>query len=582
MLPTRTALLIPLLSLLALQSAAQQPADQPQDSLTTLHVTTRIVALDVVVSDGHGHPGSGLTAPDFNLTEDGVPQTIDSVVEHDASPPADSPDDETLPPNTFTVRSPVKNNGAMTVVVVVDSNWDDFIHSQLKAYFRTTPTTPTALFRMDRLGLHLIQGFTTNPALLVDAATSKRMWPPLGPRFHSDPASFQVRAAGPRTQALAAYLAGVPGRINIVWMGGLPRPNEIAQDFPDESSALADASRMVNSLNSSPGVHRLSRVALYSVNIGGCGRGVPPPSATPGGRSFVCTFPRDALKQIASTSYHYYTLSYRPSNSNWDGDYRHIHLAVNGYAQPPFTIRWSQLITGWADDVEPTLMYRLGYFADSAPAPDMRLVPGAPTMQNATLNQTANAASSLRRKLISASPKGDFGPNASQIAAATAFGSPTPVDLHFTIVVTPSIGQEKPNPHEILPSGNYLTTPFRDGPYRNYRIHYWIDPQELHLTHTSTGKYQEDLRTVAVVYRDDGVVANSLSTVTHLDLSAAEAETIQTSGFTLDQNLAIPTTENFFLRTAVAEQSTNHIGAIELPIEWIKPPQPTPLAAQTK
>ena len=33
----------------------------------------------------------------------------------------------------------------------------------------------------------------------------------------------------------------------------------------------------------------------------------------------------------------------------------------------------------------------------------------------------------------------------------------------------------------------------------------------------------------------------------------------------------MPTTENFFLRTAVAEESTGNIGAIEVPAEWIKP-----------
>jgi hypothetical protein len=58
--PTRLALLIPLL--IAIPATAQPP----QDPIPTLHVTTRIVALDVVVTDGHGHPSTGLKPSDLS------------------------------------------------------------------------------------------------------------------------------------------------------------------------------------------------------------------------------------------------------------------------------------------------------------------------------------------------------------------------------------------------------------------------------------------------------------------------------------------------------------------------------------
>lgn len=532
-------------------------------AVPTIQVTSRLVVLDVVVSDAHGHAGTGLQASDFHLTEDGVPQTIDSFTEHDATAVAHAGDEEPLPPNTFTVQAPLKSEGAMTVIVVAASRWDDFIHSQLKAFFQTPPSTPTAIFRSDGVGMHLIQGFTLDHRLLMDAAMSKRIWMPLGPKFRSDPASFRVRAAGPRTQRLAAYLAGVPGRINLIWLGGILPPGELSRDFPDESTSLAEITNMVGRLNGATDVRQLSRIALYSVRIGGCASGEKGAGNSNGGRNFFCTFPKQAMEQVAATGSHYYTIAYRPTNGNWNGGYRHIRLQVAGFAQPPFSIRWSQLITGWADDEEPTLMYRHGYFGDPRPAGDTNPVRSAASSQDAS-------SESPRRKLISASPKGDMGPNAAQIEAATAFGSPTPDLMHFTIVVTPAAETEQLKGREQLPADNFLTTPFRDGPYRKFRIHYRVDPRDLHLEQNAEGRYVDDLRTIAVVYRDDGVTANSVTTVTHLDVSAADAETILASGFILDQTVAVPTTENFFLRTAVAEQSSGHTGAIEVPIEWIK------------
>src|ERR1035441_2187882 len=67
--------------------------------------------------------------------------------------------------------------------------------------------------------------------------------------------------------------------------------------------------------------------------------------AATGGRAFRFTHPKDALAQSPATGSHSSTISYRPTNSNWNGAYRRIHLDVAEHAQPPFTLRWVQLIT---------------------------------------------------------------------------------------------------------------------------------------------------------------------------------------------------------------------------------------------
>src|SRR5215472_5326638 len=63
----------------AMAAAAQQagqnaPPDKDQDFKFT--VSTRLVVETVVVKDKQGNPIAGLTANDFTITEDGVPQTI--------------------------------------------------------------------------------------------------------------------------------------------------------------------------------------------------------------------------------------------------------------------------------------------------------------------------------------------------------------------------------------------------------------------------------------------------------------------------------------------------------------------------
>src|SRR5579875_1125412 len=51
-------------------------AEQGKADAYTLQVKSQLVVETVVVKDKQGHPVDGLTAKDFTLTEDGVPQKI--------------------------------------------------------------------------------------------------------------------------------------------------------------------------------------------------------------------------------------------------------------------------------------------------------------------------------------------------------------------------------------------------------------------------------------------------------------------------------------------------------------------------
>jgi VWFA-related protein len=571
-------------------SAEAQSLSAPQE-VPTIHVTSRIVVLDVVVSDGHSHPVKGLTAADFSIQEDGVPQKVLSISEHEAAPPAPLLANTPLPPNTFTVQPAVRGNGAVTVIVL--SGFSPFLRDQLRDYFKSsTPAAPTAIFRIDWQGMHLVQGFTAKREVLLEAAMSKRIWPPLGL-----PVRF-ARARGTPAQHLAQYLAKIPGRINVIWIGGAP-VGEMEEEFPDLSDFVQDLGGMTD-------VRRLSRVALYTIGTSG----PPMPSidrvsfgsltgtfdpalaqldvatepdtyamfanqdtddlvARVGGRSFRYVDPKNAIAQVEATGSHYYTVSYRPSNEDWNGAYRRIHVDVDGYDQPPVTLRWSQLLTGWAEGAEPRLIYRRGYVASDRP-PVRGQDAGFRQGTAAVVAANGDAVPAARR-VLSVSPKGRPARDATGMQAAMGFATPTPSQIHFSVVVTPAMQKEKTKPGEDLPAGNYLTGPFRDGAYRYYKVHYWVDPQDLRLLRTASGSYRDDLQFVAVVYRDDGVPANSVAYTAHIEVSEDSMQGLQMAGVTSDQTIAIPVDDsNYFLRVGVNDMATGHIGAVELPVEWVK------------
>src|SRR5580700_4110713 len=68
-------------------NATPAPASSAQGPQQPIRVTTQMVVEEVTVKDKNGKPIEGLTANDFSLTEDGVPQTL-SFVEFQQLQPA--------------------------------------------------------------------------------------------------------------------------------------------------------------------------------------------------------------------------------------------------------------------------------------------------------------------------------------------------------------------------------------------------------------------------------------------------------------------------------------------------------------
>jgi VWFA-related protein len=613
--PARIALLISLLALPTLRFAAQtgpapppgapaqtspaQPSDAPpqpsSDEITTLHATARLVVLDVVVVDANGDSIHGLKPSDFTLTEDGVPQSLASSTEHGATELAEPT--SALPPNTFTIQPPPTEDQPKTVIVLADAaSWSPtaempefpntdgsavnigYVRNDINAFLKTAPSTqPVAIVRLDWQGMHLVQSLTADRNVLKEAIASKRMQPPLG---------FIVRyarARGSAAQQLVRYVQSIPGRVNLVWITyGAGLPGDPFGDFPD----LAN---VVGSLSGSSNVLHLSRVALYPIPLNQQFLGPDSPLAqmarAAGGHLYL-TGVRQALTEIAATSSDYYTISYVPTNPNWNGAFRKIQVKVAGFPQPPPPITWSRfwsVAAGWIEDNPSKLIYRGGYFARTNPSPAAEIVRVA---QGSSRTPDAN------RKLLSYSPKGDpagYGAEAATaiqraIQRAMQFGS-LPLDrIDFTLTATASDDIVRLKPGAPLPGENFLTPLFRQDDYRNVHIQYRVDPHSLTFAQDSLGGYYDSLQFMAVVYRDDGVPVNSIQSNEQVQVSAGGFAGALNSAIAYDQTIAVPldgnpNPGNFFVRVGVAERPSGHVGTIEIPTEWIKLPPPQSLTS---
>ena len=111
---------------LVVPAPSQTPANQqtpPSNSapITTLRTGTKLVVVDVVVTDKKQQPVHDLKAPDFTLLENNTPQTFRAFEEHTASADSDAVRPAALrpqPPGIFTNYTPFATNGPLNILLI--------------------------------------------------------------------------------------------------------------------------------------------------------------------------------------------------------------------------------------------------------------------------------------------------------------------------------------------------------------------------------------------------------------------------------------------------------------------------------
>ena len=357
-----------LLPFLAFASVAQEsPAPEQESPVTTLHATTRLVVLDVVVTDKQGAPVRNLTESDFTILENGQEQPVASFEPPDQHAPPPVGKNAVLPDER---GKPVHSNvsamtsSALTILVLDELDTmpldQAFTREEIRKFLRSHGEQlpePTALMALEEKRLELLHDYTSDANALEIALQHHPARLPfrLMTGEGAIGASMRLADALEALREIGASSSQFAGRKNVIWIGpGFPSLNYMSAQ-PSEKAKLLGFVRETSDLmwRGRLAVYTLDPKGLEVVheNIGrNTSNGFLSPPDTPtgqlvfeqlapqtGGRIFRGL--NDLDVQIATSirdGDSFYALSYYPSNREWDGKYRKIRVTIR---DPQLTAR---------------------------------------------------------------------------------------------------------------------------------------------------------------------------------------------------------------------------------------------------
>jgi VWFA-related protein len=596
------------IAVLVVSTRAQTPAtpNAVQDEApTVLEMTVRRVVLDVVVTDASGAPVRGLSQLDFKVTEDGTAQKIvafDAVgfsEGMDYVPPSLPPQ----PTGTYINLPSTPEKGPLYVLLYDLVNMDSadqmntpmdhsqqlFARKQLVKFIESKPEgTRFAIFvRSD--GLHLVQGFTADKALLYRAVD------PHHPSAHI-PTVFlngENFGRGDRISALdtlhsiAAYLDGLNGRKNLIWFASQFPLSLFAADtdgvnFQEETKATLDllahdeialypvdgrgspyqdshaqiansphsdtvtspqeagsggptgSGAMGNSPSTSSSFVQGSSVVNDSFNtMDGIARET-------GGQAFYGN--NDVAKELVQATdggERYYTLAYAPTNLDYDGKVRKIHVTVTkkGYV----------------------LSYRRSYYgtetkqAAVAPTADAYAVPVVRRANDAQASRKDSVAGTVMKDSLSAHM--EFGaPEEHQLvfvmeAQAVGVAAEGTTEQMAELATEPAYFKSRKKSENVVPLNPI--------PLQKDVFSFNIPTRQF------TGEHSLNLELAAAAYDAEGRLMNAFVRIAKRDLDAAPGTPDSLPFFRVEQALEVPVGAAS-LRVAVRDATNDRTGAMEI------------------
>ncbi len=229
---------LPLTALLAsmLAALASATAQQQQAPPLTLRLETRIVLLDVAVTDNDGRPVTDLKQDDFRIFERNIPQRILSF-----EPPAAhqlSPDTLGKPVVESTADLPRIGRAPVTILVLDEINMTSgdqrYAQDKLIAWLTRQPPVlpqPTSLIAVTYKDVHLLRDYTQGRDELLQILRhhfAGVLWRGGNSGSLGGQASDNLFATLGAVEQIANTSRGIPGRKNLLWIG---------DGFPDVSSA---------------------------------------------------------------------------------------------------------------------------------------------------------------------------------------------------------------------------------------------------------------------------------------------------------------------------------------------------------
>jgi len=489
-------------------SAQEAAASGDGAGIQTLHVTSREIVVDVMVTDAKGSPVHGLQQTDFSIEENGKPQPIRSFREYGSAEREPEPIGVKLPEGVYTNSKSMPVSGPVQILLL-DAMHNppalmDIAEQQAAKYLRSMPEgTRVAIFWMSENGLHLLQAFTSDREALAKAVSTNR-------------ADFGARGTGWTVQKttieelnqIAAYVSGIKGRKNLFWFApGIPvnllRDGGIAWGQRDMSMAhrLMDTYELLTA----------AQVAVYPVDPRGPGRmGMrqlkeEAVAEDTGGEAIYNTNDLStALAKAVEEGSEVYTLSYIPPKQVDDGHYHHIEIKVD---QPGLT-----------------LVYRKGYNAERTPTADAP-APG-PALMKASMEGNA--------------------PDATQILFDVGVW-PDP-QMIVTPVATQAKKGSKPGPK---------TMP--------YEIRYGFPASQIAFAVGADGLLHGALEVDVFAYDINRARVAMLSQTVKMPLSQERYAGFVAKPFRLTQHLDLPLGQ-LTLHVGILDNVDNKVGTVEIPL----------------
>jgi VWFA-related protein len=497
------------LQILVANTVQAQASAASEAATTTMHMTSREIVVDVMVTDAKGNPVVGLQRSDFALEENGKAQPIRSFKEFSSTVPAAGPAAPKLPDQVYTNSHQMPASGPVNIFLLdaMHTQSFDMVNAKLAItkYLTTMPQgTQVAVFWLAENGLHMLQNFTSDRDALIKVVNTDRIdFGTTGNRLSSKYATFQA------IDQISAYVASVKGRKNLIWI----TPNMPIDLMRDGGYGWGDMdSTLVGHYMDTYELLTKSQIAVCPMDPTGVTDADMAPklkveavAEDTGGEAIYNTNDlAPGIAKVIDDGSHFYTMTYIPPSVKDDGRYHHINVTVN---QPGVH-----------------LVFRKGYNAERVPTIDAP-APG-PALMKAAMEGNAPAAT-------------QFLFDAGVWASATPTAAPAPTDKKSAKAAAKALVQ--------------------------YEVHYGFPSSEIAFTSDADETFHGTLEFDVVGY---DVVRGRVALLTQtvkMSLTLEKYEELISKPFTFTQKIELPPGQ-ITLRAGILDTVSNKVGTLEVPL----------------
>ncbi|HUD23417.1 MAG TPA: VWA domain-containing protein [Acidobacteriaceae bacterium] len=366
---------------------------------------------------------------------------------------------------------------------------------------------------------------------------------------------------------LARYLVGIPGRKNVIWYSAsFPmdvEPNVNEADPNDSVIRNDEAVRKMDNLLTR------AQIAVYPVDarglmtdstydisnsLGDAGTNqagtmgfnnqtaqehstMDAMAEDTGGEAFYNTNGlTSAVGKAIEEGSNYYTLSYTPSNVQWDERFRTIKVKVDNPSAK-------------------NVSYRNGYYA---------IDPNDRNKLNASGAATALATPTT-------------------MLTAMMHGGPDAAQILFKVRIRPA---STPPEEAVIQSNRTNPDPKVkvEGPFKEYGVDLVPDPNAVNCSLDANGNHHCALEIWSYVYDRDGKLLVTTGNRVFRMLTPADYKTLLSGGMAFHQEISVPVKGQYYLRTAIHDMVSDRVGTVEIPIAQVaklEPLKELPAASDT-